>query len=283
MKTIIRLSVGVGALLGVILAPVRAAEPPRQPPSAPQGEPISLPATTRADKPAEVGQVLVLDNEHTLTGNIERVGDQYRIKRLLGETWVPAAKVMKLCASLEEAHRFLQSQTNLDDPDERLRLADWCRQHHLHEQAIAEVQAAVDLCPSNEHAQRLLGYLREAKEKAAAPPKTAAAEKTLPRVDVTAESLTLFATRVQPILMNACANCHTAGRGGSFQLTRTYSSGLGNRRSVEQNLAMAVSCINPRDPQLSRLLTKAVSIHAPGMTTAPLKGRQTPPYRTLER
>ena len=60
-------------------------------------------------------------------------------------------------------------------------------------------------------------------------------------MDVTAESLGLFASRVQPILMNACANCHTAGRGGSFQLTRTYNSSLSNRRALDQNLAVALA------------------------------------------
>jgi hypothetical protein len=270
MKNNFGFSLGVGAVLAAVLAGARAAEPPRQP-------------APGADPGLHKGRVLVLDNERTLTGEIERVDDQYRIKRLVGETWVPAGKVLKLCASLEEAHGFLASRTNLHDPDERLRLAEWCRQHGLRELALEEAQEALRLRPGDDRAKRLVGYLQEAKARAASPAQPPAPEKQLPHVDVTAESLGVFASRVQPILMNACANCHTGRRGGSFQLTRTWSSTLGNRRSLEQNLSVVLAQVNLRDPRVSRLLTKAVSIHGPGMTVAPLRGRQAPAYRTLER
>jgi hypothetical protein len=279
MRNNIGFFLGVGALLGAALAPVRATEPTRQPAQADPSAAHAVPATARA----EVGKVLVLDNERTLTGEIERIDDQYRIKRLIGQTWIPASKVLKLCASLEEAHAFLRSRTNLSDPDERLRLADWCRQHGLRDRALAEAQEALALRPQDSRAKRLVSYLLDAKAKADAPPPPAAPEKALPRIDVTAESLTVFASRVQPILMNACASCHTGGRGGSFQVTRTYSSsGLGNRKALEQNLAAAFAHVNAREPQMSRLLTKSVSIHGPGMTKAPLPGRQARAYGVLE-
>jgi hypothetical protein len=271
---------GAGGFLVAVLLSVRAAEPPRSLP----GEPVSVSsATAEPEKPAETGKVLVLENERTLTGDIERIGDKYRIKRLTGETVIPASQALKLCASLEEALLFLESRTNLNDVDERLRLADWCRQHGLIDLALEEARAASTLQPNNGRANRLVKFLQEARSKGAAPPKPPVPERTLPRVDVTEESLALFSSRVQPILLNACANCHTAGRGGSFQLIRAYGASYGNRRSLEQNLAVALSCVNPRDPQLSRLLTKAVSLHARDMTNAPLRGRQTPAYRTLER
>jgi hypothetical protein len=270
MKNIFGFSLRAAAILGAVLAPVRATEPPRQP--SPEQK-VSAPA------PVVTGRVLVLENERTLTGDIERVGDRYRIKRLVGETWVPAGQVLKLCADLEEAYRFLLSRTNRDDPDERLRIAEWCRQHGMRDQALVEARAAVALEPRNDRAKRLVGYLQEAKAASTAPP---VEEKLLPRVDVTAESLNLFASRVQPILMNACASCHTAGRGGNFQLTRAYTVSGGSRRSLDQNLAAAMAHVNTREPRLSRLLTKAVSIHGPGMATAPLRGRQAIAYRTLE-
>src|SRR5262249_15571656 len=84
----------------------------------------SLSAT---DPPAAkpVGKVLVLENERTLEGDIEQQGTQYRIRRSVGETWVPAEKVLKLCQNREEAYHLLRSRANLTDPDERLRLAQW--------------------------------------------------------------------------------------------------------------------------------------------------------------
>jgi hypothetical protein len=298
MKNIIGYSLGVGTVLGALLTPVRSEELPARPePVATSAETGSAPSeapapSDEAHSPLNThhspgtarttGKVLVLDNENTLTGDIERIDDKYRIKRLIGETWVPASRALRLCASLEEAYAFLQSRANLNDPDERLRLADWCRQHGLTAQALTEAEAAVALRPRDARAKRLAAFLLEMKTRplATAAP---APEKKLPPIDVTAESLSVFAARVQPILMNACANCHTAGRGGSFQLIRTYQGGLGDRRSLEQNLAVVLSHVNTSQPIVSRLLTKSVSLHGLGMTTAPLRGRQAPAYLTLER
>lgn len=236
--------------------------------------------TATAGQP-ERGRVLVLDNEQTLTGEVERVGDQYRIKRLLGETYLPVSKALKVCASLEEAHLFLRRRANLHDPSERLRLADWCRQHGLREQALQELEAADDLKPDDPTIRRWITHLRQAKAAPAVKPAVPDVPRG-PRVEVAAESLGHFASRVQPILMNACASCHTGGRGGSFQLTRVFGSGQGNRISQERNLTAVLSQINPREPLSSKLLVKAVSAHGPGMLNAPLNGRQAAAYRTLE-
>src|SRR5262249_55917330 len=100
-------------------------------------------------------------------------------------------------------------------------------------------------------------------------------------VDLSTESLALFATRVQPILMNACANCHATGRGGSFKLTRTYQDLGPNRRATQQNLTAVLAQVNLNQPQMSPLLSKAVSQHG-DMTQPPLKGRQAVAYHSLE-
>lgn len=243
------------------------------------------PSAVRGTEPVpasqKTGRVLILDNEKTWTGDVERVGDQYRVKRSVGETWIAATRVLAVCASQEEAHRFMQSRANLHDPDERLRLADWCKQQGLLGQAIDEAKAAVELAPTSDRAKHVLEYLQHARAAAELPRPAPPPEAPTPRVDLTADSLGAFASKVQPILMNACVNCHTAGRGGSFQLART-SGGLSNRRSLEKNLAAVVAEINPANPTASRLLLKAVSIHASGMTQGPLKNRQAPAYQTLE-
>ncbi len=57
-------------------------------------------AARAADPVPATGHVLLLDNEGTLEGDVERVGEQYRVRRPHGETWVPAEKALGLCASL---------------------------------------------------------------------------------------------------------------------------------------------------------------------------------------
>ena len=58
----------------------------------------------------DVGQVLLLDNERLVEGDIHREGNRYRIRRELGESWIPADKVIRLCASREEAFQTLRAR-----------------------------------------------------------------------------------------------------------------------------------------------------------------------------
>lgn len=229
------------------------------------------------------GTVLLLDNDRTLEGDIERVGDQYRVRRGSGETWVSGDRVRSLCADASAAYSYLRGQANLDDADERLRLARWCREHGLPSQALAEVEAAVKLRPKHAGTRALLAHLQQVAKSAPVPTPvgTPPAEPTaLPPVDLTGDAVGQFATRVQPVLLNACAGCHGGSRGGSFKLTRGYESAPGHR-TTQQNLAAVLAEVNFDEPQVSPLLTKSVSAH--GTTAmAPLKDRRTAAYRALE-
>jgi hypothetical protein len=242
----------------------------------------ALPQAAAPEGPAS-GKVLVLDNEHTLEGDIERVGGQYRVRRTVGETWVPGERVLQLCPDVKAAYTFLRNRANLNDADERLRLANWCRQNGLREQALAEVQEAVQLRPNDAASRRLLAHLRLMPLKIEAAAKPAAPEPEMPvtPIDLTDDSIGLFATKVQPILMNTCAGCHASDRGGKFKLTRCYESEMGNRRVMQQNLAAVLAQVNLREPRVSPLLTKAISVHGP-LAQSPLKNRQAPAYRALE-
>src|SRR5262245_1318930 len=81
--------------------------------------------------PGTTGRVLLLRNERALEGDVRREGEEYRVRRAIGEVAVPAAAVLKLCAGWEDVYQFLRSQANLRDPDEHLRLARWCRLNGL--------------------------------------------------------------------------------------------------------------------------------------------------------
>src|SRR5438105_1673516 len=172
--------------LGWVLCALTAAAPP--------------PAFVRAgDRVPDrtTGQVLVLDNERTLEGNIERQGERFCVRRPLGELWIQQDKVLCLCQSHEEAYQFLRGRANLSDPDERLRLAQWCRQHGLRQQALQEIGAALNLRPNDPVSQRLLRGLQYA---ASAQPSTPAPrpgdelEPVTSPPPVTTDSLSLFVT-----------------------------------------------------------------------------------------
>ena len=263
MNTLFRHLLGAAVFAGACLAPARGTEPAA----------------------ATAGKVLLLQNERALEGDIERVGDQYRVRRSAGETWVQSEKVLCLCQTLEEALERVRARANLGDADEHLRLAGWCRQYGLRAQALAEVREAVRLRPGHEPSRRLLANLEQSawdKQPSPAAAHPGGAEPpAAPDVDLTAAALGLFSTRVQPILMNACASCHATGRGGAFQLTRAYGVGTADRKAMQHNLAAVIGQLNVRQPQASPLLTKSVSVHG-AMAQAPLRNRQAPAYRTLE-
>lgn len=250
----------------------------------------ALPGFTQQSSPAPTGpvsargKILVLENERTLEGDIERIGDQYRIRRAIGETWVPGDRALYLCSKPEEAYQYLRGRSNLNDPDERLKLAQWCHNHSLPAQALTEVQAAVKLRPDHPVSRRLLEYLQEQTKQ---PRPAMSVAQPIPEIDtrlalnveLTGEALGQFTTRVQPILMNSCATCHATGRGGPFKLNRIHEQA--NRRVTQQNLVSVLSALNFRQPEASPFLTKALSMHGE-MTQAPFRNRQTPAYRALE-
>jgi hypothetical protein len=230
------------------------------------------------------GRLLILDNDRTIEGQIERVGNRYRVRRTIGETWIPAAKVRRLCDSKDEALTFLRARANLNDPDERLRLARWCHLQDLPAQAIEEAREAVRLRSGHGESKRLLAYLEQVAHHATEPPpKIARARKRepVPAIELNAEAMSKFITRVQPILMNACSRCHLTDSAGGFQLERNYAVGRANRRAMQHNLAAVMAQIDFQRPEASPVLVKAVSAHGPGLQ-APLSGARIEAFRALE-
>jgi len=237
--------------------------------------------------PGPQGRVLLLQTERGLEGEIERVGDRYRVKRGAGELWVQAEKALRLCTDWNDAYEFMKKRVNLSDPDERLRLARWCQLNNLRPQALAEAKAALEMRPAHLESRKLVTMLTQATPAAAAapalPPNNAgnqpAKGKAAPTpVDISSDAFAVFATRVQPILMNTCVSCHNGGRGGEFQLTATD----GSQRGITQaNLASVLDQLRLDNLVLSPLFIKAVSRHGNG-TTAPIKDRQAVPFKTMQ-
>jgi hypothetical protein len=248
---------------------------------------VTAGARLHADDPApplSTGKILILDNDRTLEGDIERHADQYRVRRAVGEVWIPAEHVMHLCRTKDEAYAFMRRQANLRDPDEHLRLAHWCQLHGLKGHALEEARETVALRPDHSPSRRLLQSLERAGQSERAPiagRQTEDGETAVSAPNIDADSLSLFVTKVQPTLMNACAACHANGKGGSFKLARVYERGLVNRRTTYQNLVSVLAQVNEEHFQLSPLLLKAAAVHGE-MAQPAIKNRDVTAYRTLE-
>jgi hypothetical protein len=232
--------------------------------------------------PPPLGTVLILVNGQVIEGRVDRVGERYRIVKDGGETWMPAARVQSVCADLPAAYQTLSGRIASRDADGRLRLARWCESVGLRAEAVHETMAALTIRPTYAAAQRYLQHLEEppvvqAAAIAPAPAPTAAPEP--PPVDVGAEALKRFTTKVQPLLMNACANCHAGPTATAFKLQRVYPGGGDTRVVTYWNLATAAAQIDPANPAASKLLTLATTVHGGG-TIAPIHDKL--PYKTLQ-
>jgi hypothetical protein len=244
------------------------------------------PAIALAQAPPQtapvVGHVLMLDNESVLEGEITRDDGCYVIKRPVGEIKVPVAKAWVVCAGMDEAFKILSSRRNLRDADERVRLARWCQTHGLHDQAVEETKAALALRPGHSEARQLLAILQRTptpSQLAGPDPEPARTTVDTPLVEVSADCLALFTTKVHPIMINTCASCHAGGRSGSFVLTR--STDASGRRATQVNLSAAVKQICFEQPACSPLLYKACCAHGGGVQP-PLGANQAVPFETLK-
>src|SRR5262249_30855034 len=156
---------------------------------------------------------------------------------------------VRLCASRDDAYRYLRTQANLDDADECLRLARWCLMHEMRQQALAELTAADALRPNHAETCRLLGSVIRSAQTAtaasspplpsrtpAAPAENKGSQSISSGLELNHECMGLFARRVQPILINTCAKCHASGRAGEFKLTQVFGDAAITGRSSQQNL-----------------------------------------------
>src|SRR5215212_7090912 len=128
-------------------------------------------AHAQAKSPALThGKVLLLDNDRLLEGDIDKINDQYRIRRSIGEVWVPAARAKRLCQDIDDTYEFMKKQVNLKDPDEHLRLARWCQMNGLKNHALNEAKTALEMRPDHVESLNLVQMLQRFAISSSAPP-----------------------------------------------------------------------------------------------------------------
>lgn len=249
-------------------------------------------------------RVVILADQTTLLGEVRKRDNVYEIRTGSGVVFLPAARVWKVCDSLEEAYECLRSRPVRDEVQDALRLARWCARHGLAEQARLEAERVLRLQPDHREARRLAG--RSPSEPPSLLPTVSLAERPastpalgdsaepgqLPstkRLSETSEhryspeTLRSFVQRVQPILFNSCATaaCHGGSRGLAFELQRPPSTGVVQPIVTRNNLVRTLRFLDPDDPASSELLRKALEAHG-GRPKPPLPGKDSPAYQTLE-
>jgi hypothetical protein len=253
---------------------------------------VGIAATLRAQETGETrktGKVLLLKSGQVMEGEIEQVGNEMCIRRGSSELRIATDRTVRLCPDWIDAYAFMLAHIRDTNADDHLKLARWCHANRMADQAIHHTKAALELQPNHGEAKQLLTALermgqpqadRPAVAPIATPPVPAVRPVEAPAaVDVTAESFIAFATKVQPILMNACASCHASEKVTAFRLERVADS---NRKvSTLRNLAMVIEHTDLDHPTVSPFLVKAVTPHGKDAIT-PLKDRSAAPFQALQ-
>lgn len=245
----------------------------------------SLPAQDFGE-PRKTGKILLLKSGLVMEGQIEQVGTQMCIRRGVSEVWIAAEKAMRLSPDWDDAYAFMQTLIKPDSPFDRVKLARWCHLHHLNNEALEQAKFALELQPGHGDAKQIVTMLERAlKEPTAKPVASAPAPAPLrvlepaPVVDVTAETLIAFTSKVQPILMNTCVTCHASDTGGKFQLERV--SETGHKVSTQRNLAAVLNYVDLDRPAISPVLVKAITPHGRD-PLAPIKDRSAKPFQAVQ-
>jgi hypothetical protein len=231
-------------------------------------------------------QIVVLDNENLLEGEVSRVDEGYEIRRQVGgDVTLPRNRVLAVVADRKAAFQIVFERANRRDADERLRLARWCSANGLPAEALSEARTAARMRSGFAAAERYVASLEAAMLTQVVKPDVVPASAQSPKpdtvteigaIDYNSESFPLFASRVNAVLVNACASCHARDDAKSFRLTR-----MGGRAGVTKNLMAALPHINAKDPASSAILTKAITAHGTGKES-PFKTKQHPAYQNLE-
>ena len=235
----------------------------------PAGEPglrSTVPVTTRSFS----GQsVLLLTNGRLVRGRVSRNSGGYVVQFATGSMVVPVSQVKMQAQTADAVYRALKKQIPLQSPRHRLALAGWCTTNELYDQALKEVRAVLKSNPDHDAARRMQTRI----EKLIAPPPEKPESKSIYERLVAPEVTALaglspqvavqFVSKVQPILMNSCAQsgCHGPRSKNAYRLSMVHLGSGGRRGLSEQNLSATLRFIDLKSPEQSPLLTKPLGRH----------------------
>ncbi|TWU14731.1 hypothetical protein CA54_36000 [Symmachiella macrocystis] len=218
--------------------------------------------------------LLLLDNGKIIKGRISHGGGEYRVQKSRGEMFVPDNMVRHVCTDLHDAYNKKRADFDKPTASDHVVLARWCIGFNLLKEAQRELNDAVALEPGRIQSRRMLrrldamlGESPDALENG----KTTSRQK-FAGLDYEAESLgglsrdnaQNFTARIQPILMNTCANAHCHAESSSdndFSLLRIKVGQYSSRVGTQRNLAAVLKQVDFKNPQSSPLLTKLDDNH----------------------
>lgn len=300
------LAAGLLALGAAGLVSVQGADQPRA------AAPVSA---SRSAGPKSSTSVLVLTTGEVVTGTIYETDTGYEVKTGVGILPYRRSAVEGAYASLADAYAARRARTPANDPDEKLKLAQWCLTWKLRNEAEVELQELVNLSPTHALAKRMLHNVQNAPRQSSQrddevqrtggeeiePPaamnsqvldelRRAARENpraaAVPVIFDLPRPLAIrryheFASVIHGELQNRCARCHNEQSPHAFQLIQAKSRvDLRNELLTRANLDATLRLVDPVEPRRSVLLSSAIMPHKPSNRPI-LSGPNDPVYQHL--
>ena len=226
--------------------------------------------------------VILLDNGHVLEGQLIDEGEQVLIRLGPGSQMrLPRGRVRGVGADRRALFHLQDRQLHANDVSGRVELARWCLRNDLTDDAGRLLLDLKRMAPRDSQVAYLERQIRqlhtqpvapvEPKEQATLPPsKNEDTQETTAKVKP--EQLAVFASHVQPVLLNHCSasGCHGVAAKSEFKLLRPFTGHGLTQRMTTANLQAAMQFVDPGRPLESPLYLAASVPH--GNHSTPILG-----------
>lgn len=231
-----------------------------------------------AEDPPLQTDYLLLKSGAVLTGRVVKEENTYILKSLTssGESRYPASMVARVCNSPLEVLALLKKNIVPEEASDHCRLAKFCLQHSLMQEAKAEIEEALRC---DRRSAEALTLIRQWQAKTAkpttstdeVPPLPGASVKPIPPatldewpVALTPVAFQDFSRRVQPMMLAGCGvgACHGNAEGKrGFAMKRGLVGVQPSTEMSRSNLERVLSLVDRSNPETSELLRKAQQPH----------------------
>jgi hypothetical protein len=268
--------------------------------SSPRSNSTQSNSTNLTPSPPPDGCVL-LKNDHVLFGQARQLGEYVIVRsRQGGEIRLPREQVACWAPSIRNLYQFRVDHRQSGDLNTHLSDASWCLRYDLFDLAAAELRAAYAIDATSPEARRIEQRLDrrisqgrsgpKENQSTAGPPQVAPVQFESPVIENASKSiegrpLQLFASQIQPMLVNRCSNCHSHRLADQTNVKwRIFAPPSGTRASAEftrSNLDATLPYLDNGNPAESPLLKYATTKHGGG--EAPLGLRNAKAVNGLQR
>jgi hypothetical protein len=250
---------------------------------------------------------LLLTDGRLIRGILSRDDTSFTITQKLGVIRFPKRQVERSFDTLEEAYQYKLARLPEDDPAERLRLARWCLNLHLTDEAKSQLEKVLEISPEHGPAKAMLAKIsqppssrapagelkvdegvQQAGAEAVVEDRPGALDSAvlrgaehrmgitgLPVIFDLPQPVALrraeeFKQFVHPILQAYCAKCHNAEYEGDFQLEPMKTGRQRTSDAMRTNLDATLRLIDAENPAKSELLSSTLRPHGPGPRKRPI-------------